>query len=70
MTILILLTLRAPMQESGRDQVRGQDEENDREPATVSDSVPVRPEIPAESAVLPVVVGNEEFDHTESNNGL
>lgn len=58
------------MQESGRDQVRGHDEENYSEPATVSDRVPVRPETPAESAILPVVFGNEELDHTESSNGL
>ncbi|KAF1374348.1 hypothetical protein PFLUV_G00228140 [Perca fluviatilis] len=56
-----------PMQESEREQEGGQSEENDSETALVSDSVPVRPETSAESAVVPTVIVNEELDCTETD---
>ncbi|XP_039870765.1 uncharacterized protein LOC120723398 [Simochromis diagramma] len=58
-------------QESHREREGGHVEENDREPATVSESVPVRPETSetsAQSAVVPVVTGTEEFVHKEPDN--
>ncbi|XP_077958260.1 uncharacterized protein LOC120817910 isoform X2 [Gasterosteus aculeatus] len=53
-----------PMQE--REQEGGQREENDSETALVSDSVPVRSETSAESAVVPAVIVNEELDRKET----
>lgn len=73
MTMSILLTSRTSTQESHREREGGHVEENDREPATVSESVPVRPETSetsAQSAVVPVVTGTEEFVHKEPDNGL
>lgn len=58
------------MQESEREQEGGRSEENYRETAPVSDSVPVRPETSAESAVVPAVIDNEDLDHKETDNGL
>ena len=67
MTIIsIVLTSRTPKQESEREQEGGQGEENDSETALVSDSVPVRPETSAESAVVPAVIVNEELDRKET----
>ncbi|XP_039874612.1 uncharacterized protein LOC120725708 [Simochromis diagramma] len=71
MTMSILLTSRTSTQESHREREGGHVEENDREPATVSESVPVRPETSetsAQSAVVPVVTGTEEFVHKEPDN--
>lgn len=48
------------MQESENQRERG--EGNDIQPATVGINVPVRPETPSGSAVVPVVTGNEEHD--------
>ncbi|XP_045075532.1 uncharacterized protein LOC123492747 isoform X2 [Coregonus clupeaformis] len=53
--------------ESEREQEGGQSEENDSETALVSDSVPVRPETSAESAVVPAVIVNEELDRKETD---
>lgn len=68
MTILILFTSRTPMEE--REQEGGQREENDSETALVSDSVPVRSETSAESAVVPAVIVNEELDRKETDSGM
>ncbi|XP_077941209.1 uncharacterized protein LOC144385299 isoform X2 [Gasterosteus aculeatus] len=54
-----------PMEE--REQEGGQREENDSETALVSDSVPVRSETSAESAVVPAVIVNEELDRKETD---
>ncbi|XP_077947846.1 uncharacterized protein LOC120823632 [Gasterosteus aculeatus] len=54
-----------PMEE--REQEGGQREENDSETALVSDSVPVRSETSAESAVVPAVMVNEELDRKETD---
>lgn len=67
MTMSILLTSRTSTQES---REGGHVEENDREPATVSESVPVRPETSETSAQSAVVTGTEEFVHKEPDNGL
>nr|XP_040024494.1 uncharacterized protein LOC120812493 isoform X2 [Gasterosteus aculeatus aculeatus] len=56
-----------PMEE--REQEGGQREENDSETALVSDSVPVRSETSAESAVVPAVIVNEELDRKETDSG-
>ncbi|KAJ8277793.1 hypothetical protein GJAV_G00080030 [Gymnothorax javanicus] len=56
------------MQESEREQEGGRSEENDRETAPVSDSVTVRPDTSAESAVVPAMIDYEEFDHKETDN--
>lgn len=70
MTMSILLTSRTSTQESHRERGGGHVEENDREPATVSESVPVRPETSETSAQSAVVTGTEEFVHKEPDNGL
>lgn len=57
------------MQESEREQEGGQIEENDSETAPVSDSVPVRAETSAQSAVVPAVIDNAELDHKETDSG-
>lgn len=51
------------MQESENQRERG--EGNDIQPATVGINVPVRPETPSGSAVVPVVTGNEEHVSTQ-----
>ncbi|XP_076595632.1 uncharacterized protein LOC143326048 isoform X1 [Chaetodon auriga] len=56
-----------PTQELEREQEGGRSEENDRETAPVSDSVPVRPGTSAESAVVPAVI-DEDLDHKETDN--
>ncbi|KAJ8245153.1 hypothetical protein GJAV_G00274650 [Gymnothorax javanicus] len=48
-----------PMQESEREQEGGRSEENEREAAPVSDSVTVRPDTSAESAVVPAMIDYE-----------
>ncbi|KAI3377244.1 hypothetical protein L3Q82_008486, partial [Scortum barcoo] len=57
------------MQETEREQEGDRSEENDRQTAPVSDSVPVRPETSAESALVPAVIDTEELDHKETDNG-
>uniref|UniRef100_G3N7I1 HECT domain-containing protein n=1 Tax=Gasterosteus aculeatus aculeatus TaxID=481459 RepID=G3N7I1_GASAC len=54
-----------PMEE--REQEGDQREENDSETALVSDSVPVRSETSAESAVVPAVIDNEKLDRKETD---
>ncbi|XP_051809923.1 uncharacterized protein LOC110970857 isoform X1 [Acanthochromis polyacanthus] len=56
------------MQESEREQEGGRSEENDRETAPVSDSVPVRPGTSAESAVVPAVIYIEDLNDKETDN--
>uniref|UniRef100_A0AAV2MJG4 Uncharacterized protein n=1 Tax=Knipowitschia caucasica TaxID=637954 RepID=A0AAV2MJG4_KNICA len=51
-----------PMQDSVTDQGAGPSEENDRETASVNDSVPVRPGTSAESAVVSAVINTEDKD--------
>lgn len=53
-----------------RKRTWGQSEENDRETALISDSVPVRPEQSVQSAVVPAVIGNEDLDHKVTDGSL
>nr|XP_029132010.1 G2/M phase-specific E3 ubiquitin-protein ligase-like isoform X3 [Labrus bergylta] len=53
-----LVKAMTPMQETHREGEGDRGEENDREPPTDRDSVPVRPETSVESEVEPVVIEN------------
>jgi len=68
--MLVLWILRTPTQESENKTARVK---KMIELATISDSVPARPETSetsVESAVMPVVADSERFDHKEPDNGL
>ncbi|KAM6997495.1 G2/M phase-specific E3 ubiquitin-protein ligase-like isoform 5-T5 [Tautogolabrus adspersus] len=58
-----------PMQETHREGEGDRCEENDREPPTDRDSVPVRPETSVQSGVEPVVIESGKIDLKELDNG-
>ncbi|XP_065809225.1 uncharacterized protein [Labrus bergylta] len=63
-----LVKAMTPMQETHREGEGDRGEENDREPPTDRDSVPVRPETSVESEVEPVVIESEKIDLKELDN--